>query len=195
MTTAALKANQQTNRVVAGSATVNRVPVRGYRKRAQTASTRRAGRSGQVVTTPHRQAEPKPLQTVNKVRRKGTASVRAFVISGTLLIPALLQMALAAALAYAIGFLNLGFVAWLTQNFELVDETASYFVGGMWAILIILNISMFLYSMTAYLISFVNIFKPLPLIALAIFFSLSLFPPVNIIPWVLVYVWVVALTR
>lgn len=198
MATAASRAGK-TGRIVAGSTETVRVPNRrSNRERvanrmntkypaAATPST------GQYLRTPV--YGPKQNKSpVKKISRKVTASVRAFVITMTLLIPTTVQIVIGIMLAASIGFLEIGFIAWALQNFSIFDTSAELFFGGMWVVSIILNLLMFLYCITAFLISGIRIFTPVALVALGICIALSIMPLTNIVPWVLVYVWVVALT-
>lgn len=189
-------------RVLAGSAQVTRVPGRVARPRTegrraeQTAAipTRTASAANTARKIPHlRKLTGK--RALKKKFKKAFATTKAFAITATLLIPSMLQLVIAIGLAVAVGFFDIGFVAWATQNFGIIDYTAEALFGALWIISVALNLLMFLYSIIVFTLTGTNLFTPGALLALALCLACILMPVINIVPWVLVYVWVVAITR
>lgn len=187
---------------MAGSAQVTRVPDRVDRPRTE------ARRRDRVAAAPTRTARAANAARKVPSLRKSTgkralkknfkkvfAITKAFAITITLLIPSMVQLVLAIGLAVSVGFFNDGFVAWATQNFDIVDYSAHALFATLWIIGVILNLIMLLYSIVVFTLTGTNLFTAGALLTLAFCLACILMPVVNIIPWVLVYVWVVAITR
>ena len=191
-------ATNKTGRVVAGSGSVSKAPHRqrpqpeagGWRPVTQTHSAA----NGRHAPRPRTNAG-KVLHATNKIRKKTTGSARALILTLTLLIPVAIQMGLAAILSYSVSFTSIGIIAWATRNFSIIESSGQIVFASLWVTLLFLNLLMFLYVIGAYTVTLVNVFTPTALVILGVCVACAIFPPLNIIPWVLVYVWAIALTR
>lgn len=196
------RAAHKIGRVVADSGSVHKTLPRLRRRtsnRSETAGRRPTARH-QPAPANRRTNRPrtnaaKLKKAATKIRKKTTGSMRAVVITLTLSIPVAAQIILAAILSYSVSFTTTGLIAWATQNFSIIEASGQIVFASLWTILLFLNLIMFIYVIGAYTISLVNVFTPGALVILGVCVAAAMFPPFNIIPWVLVYVWAIALTR
>lgn len=190
-------------RILTGSANATKAPTRAARaRRAPDQQTRQAARSRTAAAPTSRTARRfvnlrKPIgkSTLKKHFRKPLAIGKALTITLTLVLPSALQLVLGIAMATAVGLFNDGFIAWATENVGVVTYVGEALFGALWITSVALNLLMFLYSIAVFTFTGTHVFTPSALVILALCLACILVPVINIVPWVLIYVWVVALTR
>lgn len=143
---------------------------------------------------PTRAAAEDTLKVIDTTAKQAGKIRSAVLITSSLSFLLAFQFIIGIGFFVAAGFFQYTLIEILTDNFGIAHASAEILLGGLWFILVILGVGFMLYAWAVFRLSSSSS-STLQKVTFMACLSLHIAPFANAFPWVLLWVWIKALSK